>query len=57
LKVYDVIGKEVASLVNENKGQGSYSVVFDGTNLTSGLYIYQLKVNSFIETKKMILMK
>jgi hypothetical protein len=57
LKVYDVIGNVVANLVSENKGQGSYSVSFDASNLPSGIYVYQLKVNSFIETKKMILMK
>ncbi|MHA2030610.1 MAG: Ser-Thr-rich GPI-anchored membrane family protein [Candidatus Kariarchaeaceae archaeon] len=57
LKVYDVIGKEVANLVSENKGQGSYSVTFNASELPSGIYVYQLKVNSFIETKKMILMK
>jgi hypothetical protein len=57
LKVYDVIGKEVANLVSENKGQGSYGVTFDASNLPSGIYVYQLKVNSFIETKKMVLMK
>ncbi|MHA2030528.1 MAG: YCF48-related protein [Candidatus Kariarchaeaceae archaeon] len=57
LKVYDVIGKEVANLVSENKGQGSYSVTFDASDLPSGIYVYQLKVNSFIDTKKMILMK
>jgi hypothetical protein len=57
LKVYDIIGKEVANLVSENKGPGSYSVIFDASNLPSGIYVYQLKVNSFIETKKMILMK
>ena len=57
LRVYDVIGREVASLVNENKGEGSYNVTYEASNLQSGIYIYQLKVNSFIETKKMILMK
>jgi photosystem II stability/assembly factor-like uncharacterized protein len=57
LIVYDVIGKEVAILVSENKGQGSYSVTFDASALPSGIYIYQLKVNSFMETKKMLLMK
>jgi hypothetical protein len=57
LKVYDVLGNEVANLVGENKENGSYSIMFDATNLPSGIYIYQLKVNSFIETKKMILMK
>jgi hypothetical protein len=57
LKVYDVIGKEVANLISENKTPGNYNVTFDASNLPSGIYVYQLKVNSFIETKKMILMK
>jgi photosystem II stability/assembly factor-like uncharacterized protein len=57
LKVYDVIGNEVASLVNENKGQGSYIIMFDATNLPSGIYFYRLQAGSFVETKKMVLMK
>jgi hypothetical protein len=57
LVVYDVIGKEVALLVNEMKQAGNYSVTFDASDLPSGIYVYQMKVNIFIETKKMILMK
>lgn len=57
LKVYDILGREVKTLVNEVKTQGKYSVTFDEANLTSGVYIYQLKVNGFSSTKKMILTK
>jgi photosystem II stability/assembly factor-like uncharacterized protein len=57
LIVYDVLGNEVATLVNEHKPAGSYEVEFDGSDLTSGIYFYQLQADSFIETKKMILLK
>jgi hypothetical protein len=55
--VYDVLGNEVATLVKEQKPQGTYEVEFDGTSLPSGIYFYQLKVGSLIETKNMILLK
>ena len=57
LKVYDVLGKEVAILVNEKKPAGNYEVEFDATNLTSGIYFYTLKAGDYIETRKMILIK
>ena len=57
LKVYDVLGKEVETLVNEEKPAGNYEVEFNAANPTSGIYFYQLKVGSFVETKKMILLK
>jgi photosystem II stability/assembly factor-like uncharacterized protein len=57
LKVYDVLGNEVATLVNEEKPAGSYEVEFSASNLPSGTYFYQLKASSLIETKKMILLK
>jgi hypothetical protein len=57
LKVYDVLGNEVATLVNEQKPSGTYEVEFDGTNLPSGIYFYQLKAGTFVETKKMVLLK
>lgn len=58
LKVYDVLGNEVAALVNENKPAGSYEVEFDGSNYASGIYFYRLEVNgNHIETKRMILLK
>jgi len=57
LKVYDVLGREVATLVNENKWAGKYKVDFDASELTSGIYFYRIETNGFVETKKMILMK
>jgi hypothetical protein len=57
LKVYDVLGNEIATLVNEEKSAGEYEVEFDGSNLSSGIYFYQLKAGSFVETKKMVLMR
>lgn len=57
LKIYDILGIEIATLVNEEKSPGNYSVTFDGSTLTSGIYFYQLRANNFVETKKMILMK
>jgi hypothetical protein len=57
LKVYDLLGREIATLVNEEKLPGIHNVKFDGNNLPSGLYFYQLKTNEFIQTKKMILLK
>jgi photosystem II stability/assembly factor-like uncharacterized protein len=57
LKVYDVLGNEVAVLVNEEKPAGVYEVDFDASVLTSGIYFYQLKSGNYLETKKMILMK
>ncbi|MCH7963542.1 MAG: T9SS type A sorting domain-containing protein [Bacteroidetes bacterium] len=57
LKVYDVLGNEIASLVDEEKPVGSYEIKFDGTGLTSGIYFYQLKAGSYIKTKKMVLIK
>ncbi|MFC2093987.1 M28 family peptidase [Bacteroidota bacterium] len=63
LKVYDVLGNEVAALINEEKPAGSYSVEFDAANLPSGIYFYRLQVytpgraGSFVETKKMILLR
>ncbi|MFH0735697.1 MAG: T9SS type A sorting domain-containing protein [bacterium] len=57
LKVYDVLGKEVANLVNEYKNAGSYEVNFDGSKLSSGTYFYQLKAGQFTETKKLLLLK
>jgi hypothetical protein len=57
LKIYDILGKEVAALVKENKDQGFYNVSFDASKLASGVYIYQLKVNDYISSKKMMLLK
>ena len=57
LKVYDVNGKEIASLVNEKQNAGSYSVEFDGSKFASGIYFYTLSAGEFIETRKMLLIK
>jgi hypothetical protein len=57
LKVYDVLGSEIATLVNEEKPAGNYEVEFYGVGLISGIYFYKLKAGSFAETKKMILIK
>ena len=57
IAVYDILGREVTTLVNEYKPAGKFSVKFNATNLPSGVYVYQLKVGGFIETKKMVLLK
>ncbi len=57
LKVYDILGNEIATLVNEEKPAGSYEVEFDATGLTSGVYFYKLQSNDFSDTKKMILIR
>jgi len=57
LKVYDILGNEIAVLVNEEKQAGNYQINFDASKLTGGVYFYQLRTNSFVDTKKMILMK
>ncbi len=57
LKVYDILGKEVTTLVNENKEPGYYNVNFDGYKLASGIYIYRIVAGSYISTKKMLLIK
>jgi len=57
LKVYDILGNEVATLVDEYKPAGSYEVEFNSSSLSSGLYFYELKTDPFSQTKKMILMK
>ncbi len=62
LKIYDILGNEVAVLVNEEKPAGSYTVEFtlhsrDGKSLSSGLYFYTISTGSFTSTKKMLLLK
>jgi hypothetical protein len=57
LKVFDILGNEVATLINEEKPAGIYEVNFDATGLTSGIYFYKLSTGSFSQTKKMILLK
>jgi hypothetical protein len=57
LKVYNILGDEVVTLVNEEKQSGVYEVTFNASNLSSGMYLYKLQSGSFVETKKMILIK
>jgi hypothetical protein len=57
LKVYNLLGKELAVLLNEEKQTGNYEVSFDATGLLSGIYFYRLQAGNYIETKKMVLMK
>ena len=57
LKVYDMLGTEVALLVNENKEPGNYSVLFNANNLPSGIYVYKLTAGNFVDLKKLILVK
>jgi hypothetical protein len=57
IKVYDIIGNEVTTLVNGNEQAGKYDVRFDASNLSNGVYMYSIKTDNFTSTKKMILMK
>gem|GEM_PF-3222923 len=57
IKVYDVLGKEIYTLVNGEKSVGNYSIEFDGSKFSSGIYFYRMQAGSYIETKKLILLK
>ena len=57
LKVYDVLGTEIATLVNEFRNAGSYEIDFDASNIPSGVYFYRLQTGNFVSTRKMILLK
>jgi len=57
LTVYDLLGREVAVLVDEQKTPGSYSAVFNASGLASGVYLYRLTAGTFVETRKMVLMR
>jgi len=57
LKVYDILGNEVANLVSDENTPGNYNVVFDASLFSSGVYIYTLKTNNYFQTKKMMLIK
>ncbi len=56
-KVFDMMGREVYNLRNQQKAAGFYTIDFDASNLSSGIYIYQLRAGEFIQTKKMTLIK
>ena len=57
LKVYDVLGEEIVTLVNEEKQTGNYEVNFDAKNLSSGIYFYKLQAGDFVETRKMVVLR
>jgi photosystem II stability/assembly factor-like uncharacterized protein len=57
LSVYDMLGREVAVLVNEKKAPGNYEVQFDGSGLASGVYVYRLSAGNYVESKRMLLLK
>ena len=57
ISIYNMLGMEIAKLVNEEKSAGSYAVEYDAKHLSSGIYFYRLQTESFVETKKMTLMK
>ena len=57
LTVYDLLGREVAVLVDEKKAPGTYEVRFDASGLASGVYLYRLTAGSFVQTRKMLLLQ
>ena len=57
LKVYDILGKEISTLVNENKPKGIYEAEFNASQLPSGMYIYKIQAGNFTDVKKMLLTK
>jgi hypothetical protein len=57
VKVYDVLGREVATLVNEVKEPGTYTVEFDASSLASGVYFYRLQAGTYVETRKLLLLR
>jgi hypothetical protein len=57
VKIYDMLGREIKTLVNKFQLSGSYQIQFDAADLASGVYFYQLKTNGFVSTKKMLLLR
>ena len=57
LKVYDILGNELSTLVNEHLNSGTYSTEFKGENLASGIYIYSIRMDGLVQSRKMILLK
>ena len=57
LSVYDILGRLVSVLVNEKKGAGIHEVKFDGSGLSSGLYFYRIQAGTFVQTKKLLLLR
>jgi hypothetical protein len=57
LKIYNVLGNEIAIVVNEKQTAGEYKIEFNGTGLSSGIYFYKITAGEFIETKKMVILR
>lgn len=57
IKVYDIVGRMVSELVSEFKESGNYNVAFHGSSFASGIYFYRIETNSFVDTKRMVLVK
>ena len=57
LKIYDILGRQISTLINEKQTPGSYNVTFDATSLSSGVYFYKLQTDNFTDTKKMVIIK
>ncbi|HSR18380.1 MAG TPA: T9SS type A sorting domain-containing protein, partial [Ignavibacteriaceae bacterium] len=57
LKVFDLLGNEVAELINKEKSAGRHKIDFDASGLSSGIYFYQLKAGNYIQTRKMMVIK
>jgi hypothetical protein len=57
LKVYDILGREIRTLVNERQAAGTHTILFDGSNLASGVYFFRMEAGSYIDTKKFVLLK
>lgn len=57
LKIYDILGRHVATVVNENKAPGNYEINFDATQLPTGVYFYKISAGKFSKVKKMLLIR
>jgi len=57
LKVYDILGREVKTIVNEIKPAGRFKVEFEGSSFASGVYFYRIEAGEFVQTKRMVLIK
>jgi hypothetical protein len=57
LKVFDILGNEITTLINKKQNAGSYEIEFDGSDLSSGIYFYKIISGDFAETKQMVLIK
>jgi hypothetical protein len=57
LKLYDVLGNEIETLVNKQQLSGKYEITFNAENLVSGVYLYKIQINDFVSSKKMLLLK